>query len=223
MPKKPIPATNSDESQVLKIKEEPGQANSALLAKSALNGIAGNAITAMLFSQGTFGKSDVMGCVDAVRESALKVNRGDLEEIESTLVAQSISLDKIFQELARRAALNMGEHLDATECYVRLALKAQSQCRATLESLANIKNPPILYARQANISHGPQQVNNGNGPQNAHAGENQVLQNGLLEAQHENTLDYRTAGQAGAANSTVATLGASHRPTNARRQDKGGA
>jgi len=40
-------------------------------------------------------------------------------------------------------------------------LKAQSQCRATLEALAAIKNPPIVYARQANIAAGPQQVNNG--------------------------------------------------------------
>jgi hypothetical protein len=32
--------------------------------------------------------------------------------------------------------------------------------RMTLESLATIKNPPVVYARQANIAHGPQQVNN---------------------------------------------------------------
>jgi hypothetical protein len=30
-----------------------------------------------------------------------------------------------------------------------------------LETLANIKNPPVVFARQANISNGPQQVNNG--------------------------------------------------------------
>jgi hypothetical protein len=35
---------------------------------------------------------------------------------------------------------------------------AQSQCRATL---ATIKHPPVMgYVRQANIAHGPQQVNN---------------------------------------------------------------
>jgi hypothetical protein len=37
-----------------------------------------------------------------------------------------------------------------------LALKAQSQCRATLETLAAIKNPqPVAFVRQANIAHGP--------------------------------------------------------------------
>ena len=47
------------------------------------------------------------------------------------------------------------------ETYMRMALKAQSQCRATLKTLANIKNPPVVFARQANIAQGPQQVNNG--------------------------------------------------------------
>jgi hypothetical protein len=37
---------------------------------------------------------------------------------------------------------------------MRLALKAQSQCRATLETLAQIKNPPVVLARQANIAQG---------------------------------------------------------------------
>jgi hypothetical protein len=30
----------------------------------------------------------------------------------------------------------------------------------TLETLATIKNPPVVFARQANIAQGPQQVNN---------------------------------------------------------------
>jgi hypothetical protein len=44
---------------------------------------------------------------------------------------------------------------------MRLALKAQSQSRATVETLAAIKNPPVVYARQANFAAGHQQVNNG--------------------------------------------------------------
>jgi hypothetical protein len=41
------------------------------------------------------------------------------------------------------------------EAHARLALKAQSQCRATIETLAAIKNPPVVVARQANIAQGP--------------------------------------------------------------------
>jgi hypothetical protein len=71
-----------------------------------------------------------------------------------------MTLNAIFTEMARRAALNMGQHLDATEAYLRLALKAQNQSRATLETLSTIKSPPVLIAKQANITTAQQQVNN---------------------------------------------------------------
>jgi|WetSurMetagenome_2_1015567.scaffolds.fasta_scaffold32360_3 hypothetical protein len=81
------------------------------------------------------------------------------------LAAQAAALNAMFRELARRASLNMGEYLDASERYMRLALKAQGQCRATLEMLAAMKNPPVVFARQANINNGGQQrVNNGAQP-----------------------------------------------------------
>jgi hypothetical protein len=52
------------------------------------------------------------------------------------------------------------ERLDVAERMMRPGLKAQGQSRATLETLAAIKNPPMVFARQANIVHGPQQVSN---------------------------------------------------------------
>jgi hypothetical protein len=48
--------------------------------------------------------------------------------------------------------------VDQIDRFTRLALKAQGQCRATIETLALMKNPPTVFARQANIAHGPQQV-----------------------------------------------------------------
>ena len=54
----------------------------------------------------------------------------------------------------------------------KLALKAQSQCRATLETLAAIKNPPVIFVKQAN---GHQQVNNGVAA--SHTAEKQNQQN----------------------------------------------
>ena len=58
------------------------------------------------------------------------------------------------REAMRRAADTLAEH---AEMLLRIGLKSQSQCRATLETLAQIKNPPIVYAKQANITNGPQQ------------------------------------------------------------------
>jgi hypothetical protein len=46
------------------------------------------------------------------------------------------------------------------ENYMRMAMRAQNQCRMTLETLATIKNPPVVFAKQANINNGGQkQVN----------------------------------------------------------------
>ena len=52
---------------------------------------------------------------------------------------------------------------------MRLAMKAQSQCRATAEALALMKNPQP-YIRQANIAQGPQQVNNSYASASGHSG-----------------------------------------------------
>lgn len=54
--------------------------------------------------------------------------------------------------------------VDQKDRFMRLGLKAQDQCRHTLETLAVMKNPPV-FARQANIANGPQQVNNGHAPE----------------------------------------------------------
>jgi len=76
------------------------------------------------------------------------------------LVAQAHALDAIFHKLARKATHS--EYLNQLDVHLRLALKAQSQCRATLETLAEIKNPIAgAYVWQANIAAGHQQINNG--------------------------------------------------------------
>ena len=64
--------------------------------------------------------------------------------------------------MARQAALNLGHYLETVERYLKLALRAQSQSRATWETLSTIKHPPMAnYVGQANVSNGHMQVNNG--------------------------------------------------------------
>ena len=77
------------------------------------------------------------------------------------LTAQAHTLNAIFNRMAMAARNNFDKPLEAADACMKLALRAQSQCRATLETLAVIRNPPVVYAKQANISHGHQQVNNG--------------------------------------------------------------
>jgi hypothetical protein len=96
-------------------------------------------------------------------------------------------------------------YVPVAETYLRLALKAQSQSRTSIESLAQIKNPPVVYARQANFANGPQQVNNGISLSGAR--ENEIPPNKLLEAQHGERLDARTASTASGANQAMETVG----------------
>jgi hypothetical protein len=147
------------------------------------------------------------------------------------LNAQAVSLNSIFAELARRSALNVGEHMDAMERYMRLALKAQGQCRATLETLAAIKNPPVVFARQANISNGPQQVNNGvlaDSRSNTRApaqacGEIENQQTKLLQGTRHGgtTLDAGATGTPARGDQTLETVGAVHRTEQRRGKSSG--
>lgn len=78
------------------------------------------------------------------------------------LAVQARTLDLIYNDFAARAG--NCTNLDSTEQCLRLAMKAQSQCRTTVESLAVIQQGPAIFAKQANIAHGNQQVNNGVAP-----------------------------------------------------------
>lgn len=127
----------------------------------------------------------------------------------------------------------MGEYPDAFERYMRLAFKAQSQCRVTLETLAAVKNPPVVYAKQANIAHGPQQVNNGGPPAfetstraPAHAhGETESEQTELLEGDRNGGayLDTGAAATSAGGHPAVEAVGAVDRAKDRGRQGNGSA
>jgi len=93
------------------------------------------------------------------------------------LYSQATALQSIFTEMARRCALNMGQYTQAAETYMRLAFRAQAQCRSTIETLAEIKNPRPIFInpKQVNHSTGSQQVNNAEGPQQVNNGQSAAL------------------------------------------------
>lgn len=158
---------------------------------------------------------EINALANELQKQVAAVNGGDLARPEAMLIAQAHTLDAIFNSLARRAREQ--EHLLQYETHFRLALKAQSQCRATLETLAAIKNPPIIYAKQANIAHGPQQVNNGI-PAPSQAGKNVFEQSKQSGGSNELLPDTRTPALAGAANPAMETLGEIDRAKDDSRQ-----
>jgi hypothetical protein len=141
-----------------------------------------NAFTSRVYLQPAVGEMDIGTYVNSVREQVKEVQNGDLKGVEAMLMSQAVALNGIFQEMARRAALNIGQHMDATETYMRLAIKAQNNCRATLQTLGEIKNPrqPVAFIKQANMANGPQQiVNHGTAAEPVAHGENQNHSNEL--------------------------------------------
>ena len=158
--------------------------------------------------------------VAELTSQAQATNAGDLSRAEAMLISQAHALDAIFVRLALLAASSAGESVQACETYLRLALKAQSQCRATLETLGTLKNPsPALFVRQQNIGvH--QQVNNraldatAEQPNPAQAHE-------PLEIHHGQRLDAAKTRATSKAHSALAPVGKLNGAQNKTRQGKG--
>ena len=146
------------------------------------------------------GDQDIAALVNVLSDSIEKVSNGDTGRCEAMLLGQAHALQAIFMNLSRRAVKQ--EHLNNYETFLRLALKAQGQCRATLETLVEIKNPrQVAFVQQANIANGPQQVNNGcstgvSEKPSAHE-EKSIQSNELLkDASHETEIIGMDAGAA---------------------------
>ena len=166
---------------------------------------------------------EVNALIRELSEQVQAVQRGDLSRAEAMLIAQAHTLDELFCNLARRSYANIvAGHGDAGERYMRLALKAQSQCRTTLEGLAEMKNPrPVAFVNQANIANGPQQVNNGSFPPCTRAGagarEIQSAQNQLSGGAHELLPNTRASGIASGTHPAMGAVGEIDRTEDRRR------
>lgn len=159
----------------------------------------------------SFGEQDVGALAGELAASIEQVQGGEMKQCEAMLLGQAYALQSIFMSFSRRALAQ--EYQKNLESFFRMAMKAQNQCRMTLETLAAIKNPPVVFAKQANIAHGPQQVNNGI-PTPAHAEKTINQANELLEVQHGERLDTGTAGEAASVDPAMAALGEIDRPAN---------
>jgi len=154
----------------------------------------------------------IYALIDELSKQIDRVNKGDMGRPEAMLMAQAHTLDSLFVELVNRSRLNMGEYFNAADKYMRLALKAQSQCRTTLETLSEIKNPkPYIQNNRAQY----QQVNNGTHPdshKDPRAG-NSKSTNELLEDQTNDPkrMDPGTPQKTSRIDQTLAAMEAQHR------------
>ena len=145
---------------------------------------------------------DVPHLMAELRRQAEAVSRGDMTTPEAMLMNQATALQSLFARLAERGM--SCDTVPSFESNMRMALRAQRQCRSTLETLAMLKNPPVVIAKQANVTTGPQQINNSvPGPPRVPVEPNAIAQ---LEEKDGKRLDARATRQAIGSDSTMATL-----------------
>ena len=77
----------------------------------------------------------------ALDDRIAKAIAGDIGDLKGLLVAQMHLLNTVFVTSMMNAKLNQAEYPAAHERYMRLGLKAQAQCRATVETVARLVNP----------------------------------------------------------------------------------
>lgn len=171
------------------------QAVAAAVASPSINA----AIVMDAYQGNLAGEVNLMALIESLQESTDKTKAGDLSNLEAMLIGQATALQTMFTSLAKRASHQ--EYLTQYGVYMTLALKAQAQSRATISALVDLKYPKqaATFVKQANMTTGPQQVNNGAFPDkysqaHASAGDFETAPNKLLDTQKSPTLNRPPSG-----------------------------
>jgi len=181
--------------RAITVQRHDGESDERAMARFLVNPefLASTSLEALTVVNG--GDTGLDELIAELHDQTTKLRDGDTRRAEVMLSAQSHTLDAMFHNLVRRAMANIKEgYSDTGKDYLKLALKAQSQCRTTLDSLTAMKKPII---KQTNISHGHQQINNF---------QDENPPNELLEQQRE-WLDRGAQKEAITANQDLETVG----------------
>jgi hypothetical protein len=184
------------------------QTQDRAIAEAALSPEMANASTTADYTTGIFPDICLQDCIEVMQADIKAVNGGNLDKLEGMLTAQAEALNAMFNNLAKRA-LNAA-YLPQLDTFTRLAMKAQSQCRTTVEAIAEIKYPKsATFIKQANIAQ-QQQVNNGKAT--AHAREKDITPtNELFTESAHAALDTGRTGPAIGLDSQLEAMGAVNR------------
>ncbi|WP_155741039.1 hypothetical protein [Burkholderia diffusa] len=96
--------------QALEVPQRPGETADTAISKTLTKPEVGAALVSTRFNPLLSDVNINALTAEMSRHTAL-VNDGNLDRVEAMLMSQAHSLDAMFNEFARRAALNMGEYL----------------------------------------------------------------------------------------------------------------
>lgn len=223
--------TEKKEHKPLQVPMREGDNSDAVMAGLVISPELSAGMVAHAFTGNTLG-DDVAGItelVQALKDSTKRVNDGDLSSLEAMLVAQATALQGIFTSYAKRAQIQ--QYQKNLESFMAMALRAQAQSRATIQALVDLKFPrQATFVKQANIAHGPQQVNNGvlsppkgDVTQGSHAHEtSQTEQTKLLEDTRSGStyMDLGATPAAAGGHRALEAVGAVHRAKKSRGQSE---
>ena len=179
-----------------------------MMSSSAINGISIiNYYQKTDFGKNDFGekvKMDINTLTKVMEEVADQVKIGNLSNLEEMLVCQTYSLQHMFMTMAAKASGTTNP--DHIELLSKFSLKAQNQCRTTIATLSEMKNPKrATFIKQQNNAVN-QQINQGKNSENLTKPANE-----LLEKTHGERLDTRETEEAIRTNQELETVGEVHR------------
>jgi hypothetical protein len=118
--------------------------------------------------------------------------------------------------------LSGAEYLNQVEAYSRIALKAQNQCRQTLATLGELKNPKrTTFVKQQNNAVN-QQINNGGVEQSENQEKPDNSANKLLEEDSPSEwMDFGETEETSGVNQGLEAVGAVDRTKNRSRKGEG--
>jgi len=183
----------------LQITVNKGETKEEVVARLAIKPEFHAAATLLQIDESHIGNVDleINALIGELEKQTEMMRKQDLSTADAMLASQSHMLDMLFYRLVRRSDANSNSgYLEAAGTYMKLAMRAQSQCRMTWETAAKIKNPPVIV-KQQNVAHN-QQVNN------------EIPQSKLAEGNHELLPDKSDKKAAIPINPSVAPLGEIH-------------
>ncbi len=148
------------------------------------------------FGENDFGeaiKLDIATTREIMEAVSKEVNNGNLSSLEEMLTCQAYSLQTLFMTMASKVSGTANaEHI---ELLSKLALKAQNQCRTTVATISEMKNPKrAMFVKQLNQAN-QMQVNNASDAKPEIQKKNTKPANELLEQTHGERLDTRTTSE----------------------------